>query len=214
MEDYKIGSNIQKRRKLIKKTQDEIAEKVGVSKGQISKWENAKSSPSIANFVKISDALNIHPEMLIAGEIEEDFIENREKKEHKEKVIKLFLCMFVIFLFLRFVIRIYQQFIPNCEEQQYKVEIIYQKPLENGMWEVRQLVKRYDDVIWADTVIYQKDGMILDAKVLEVTDIYGNNNIEYEAILKEDINKFIILVHYEIDEVKTITFEVECVSTN
>ncbi|KRN98890.1 helix-turn-helix transcriptional regulator [Companilactobacillus kimchiensis] len=55
----KIGDQLQKQRKLHKMSQDELAEKLHISRQSISKWENGGSLPSFSNVVAISDLFHI-----------------------------------------------------------------------------------------------------------------------------------------------------------
>ena len=43
-----LGENIRKYRRTMKMTQEELAEKIGVSFQAVSKWENAQSAPDIS----------------------------------------------------------------------------------------------------------------------------------------------------------------------
>ena len=48
-------------------TQENVAEKIQVSRQTISNWENEKSFPDIVNVIKLSDLYNISNEKLIAA---------------------------------------------------------------------------------------------------------------------------------------------------
>lgn len=64
----KIGEQLQKQRKLHKMSQDELADKLHISRQSISKWENGGSLPSFANVVAISDLFHISLDELILGD--------------------------------------------------------------------------------------------------------------------------------------------------
>ncbi|QEZ68022.1 XRE family transcriptional regulator [Paraclostridium bifermentans] len=63
-----IGANIKKFRKEKGLTQKELAEKIGVSGAYIQQIENNKKNPSIKTLNKISSALGVTIQELIAGE--------------------------------------------------------------------------------------------------------------------------------------------------
>lgn len=58
-------------------TQENVAEKIQVSRQTISNWENEKSFPDIVNVIKLSDLYNISLDQLLKGD--EAMIEHLEK---------------------------------------------------------------------------------------------------------------------------------------
>lgn len=68
-------------------TQENVAEKIQVSRQTISNWENEKSFPDIVNVIKLSDLYNISLDQLLKGD--EAMIEHLEKKyKHCKKVMR------------------------------------------------------------------------------------------------------------------------------
>ena len=53
-----IGNKLKAARNEANFTQEEIAEKLGVSRQTISNWENSKSYPDIISVIKLSDIYN------------------------------------------------------------------------------------------------------------------------------------------------------------
>lgn len=78
-----IGEIIKTKRKSLKLTQDELAEKIHVSRQTISSWENSKSLPDITSLVLLSDVYEISLDELVKGDI--NMIKKLEVKESKEK---------------------------------------------------------------------------------------------------------------------------------
>lgn len=67
-----VGSLIKNARLEKKMTQEELAEKVGVKKSAVAKWENGRVSEiKRSNLKKLSDALGLNPNTLL-GDIERD----------------------------------------------------------------------------------------------------------------------------------------------
>lgn len=60
-----IGSKLKNARSEAKFTQEEIAEKLGVSRQTISNWENSKSYPDIISVIKLSDIYSITLDALL-----------------------------------------------------------------------------------------------------------------------------------------------------
>ena len=62
----KLGDNIQKLRKDLKLSQEQLAEKIDVTRQTISNWENGKFYPDIDALVKISKCFNISLDDLLS----------------------------------------------------------------------------------------------------------------------------------------------------
>ncbi len=60
-----IGSKLKSARNAANFTQEEIAEKLGVSRQTISNWENSKSYPDIISIIKLSDIYDITIDALL-----------------------------------------------------------------------------------------------------------------------------------------------------
>ena len=53
-----LGENIRRFRKKMKMTQEELADKIGVSFQAVSKWENAQSAPDISLLPLLAKVFN------------------------------------------------------------------------------------------------------------------------------------------------------------
>ncbi len=86
MNQEKVGMFIASLRKEKKMTQEELAEKLGVSDRTISKWENGRGMPDLSLFKPLCDTLGISISELFAGQRinKEDFINKND-----EVIIKL-----------------------------------------------------------------------------------------------------------------------------
>ena len=71
MEQAKIGKLIAKRRKELKMTQEELANKLHVTNKTISRWENGNYMPDLSIIVELSNILNISTYELLTGEIKQ-----------------------------------------------------------------------------------------------------------------------------------------------
>lgn len=65
-----LGKQIKKYRNLLSLSQDELAEKIFVSRQTISNWENDKSYPDVNSLVLLSDVFKTSIDNLIKGDIE------------------------------------------------------------------------------------------------------------------------------------------------
>ena len=100
MDQIKIGKFIAEKRKERNLTQEQLAEKLGVTNRSISNWENGKNMPDLSLFKPLCNELNISINELMSGEIidnknyinvlEENIVdmvsdlENKKKKERRE----------------------------------------------------------------------------------------------------------------------------------
>lgn len=67
----KIGKQIKKYRTEMRFSQDELAEKIFVSRQTISNWENDKNYPDVKSLLLISSLFNVSLDILIKGDLEE-----------------------------------------------------------------------------------------------------------------------------------------------
>ena len=71
MEENKIGLFIRDRRLQLEMTQQQLADKLGVTDKAVSKWERSVSYPDITILRELSDALEVSVTELLAGERDE-----------------------------------------------------------------------------------------------------------------------------------------------
>ena len=89
----KFNENLVKYRKLKGLTQEEMAEKMQVSRQSVSKWENGEAVPELAKIMKLADILDVSLDVL-CGRDEQSIPENKcESKNTKKKQGKVFLSM-------------------------------------------------------------------------------------------------------------------------
>lgn len=108
MNQEKIGKFIAKLRKEKNMTQEQLAEKMGVSINAVSKWERGISFPDVSLYKKLCNELNISIEELINGEKDNSesakekalitSINEREKEKKKSK--RLFVILSIIFFII------------------------------------------------------------------------------------------------------------------
>ena len=83
----KFGENLYALRKSTKMSQESLAEKVGVSRQSVSKWENGEAYPEMDNILKICKIFHCKINDLIHDDIQD--IDSLDE-EIKMKVVKLF----------------------------------------------------------------------------------------------------------------------------
>lgn len=125
MDQIAIGKFISKKRKEQNLTQDQLAERLGVSNKTISKWETGKCMPDYSVIESLCQELNITLAKLLDGEENEKSIHTydsqqilkmlKETRERKNK--KLMLIGIVVFLLGIFFL-IYSQLIGGTDIQE------------------------------------------------------------------------------------------------
>ncbi len=70
MNKVAIGSRLREARSMVKLTQEQLAEKVGIGTTYISDIERGAKFPSLSLFIKIVDALGVSSDFILRGEIE------------------------------------------------------------------------------------------------------------------------------------------------
>lgn len=78
----KFNENLIGYRKLKGLTQEEMAEKMQVSRQSVSKWENGEAVPELAKIIKLADILEVSLDVL-CGRIEEEKTIPESKCEHE-----------------------------------------------------------------------------------------------------------------------------------
>ncbi|MBR2139035.1 MAG: helix-turn-helix transcriptional regulator [Bacilli bacterium] len=111
MNQIKIGKFITKMRKEKKLTQEQLAEKMGVSINAVSKWERGLSFPDVSLYKKLCEELEISIEELINGEkstgedsTEKAIIITVEEKENTKKKLNIVFISSIIIIVLSVII--------------------------------------------------------------------------------------------------------------
>ena len=85
MDQIKIGSFLKQLRKEKGITQDEFAEKLGVSNRTVSRWETGSNVPDISLLVDIADFYDVDVREIIEGEKKSELM-NEEIRDTAEKM--------------------------------------------------------------------------------------------------------------------------------
>ena len=80
-ENNMVGNNIKRFRTKCGMTQDELAEKLSVTRQAVSNWERGKTEPDIETLDRLAQALDVSTEELIYGE--------EAKKKSKQIYLKI-----------------------------------------------------------------------------------------------------------------------------
>ncbi len=86
-----LGKRIAVFRRQMSMTQDELAEKLGVSAQAVSKWENDLSCPDIMLLPRLAQYLNTSVDVLLSGEKkpETQLVQEKERKPTAQMLLKI-----------------------------------------------------------------------------------------------------------------------------
>ena len=85
IDQIKIGGFLRELRKEKELTQEQLAEKFGVSSRSVSRWENGNTMPELGILVKLADYYEIDIKEIIDGERKSEIME-KEQKETLRKI--------------------------------------------------------------------------------------------------------------------------------
>lgn len=132
MNQEKIGKFIAECRKNKKLTQEQLAQKLGISNRAVSKWERGLNMPDASLMLELSKILEISVNELLSGEIikekeymnkaEEKLIELKETLERSNKRFLVLEVILIVISVMAFVIMIYTSEVVN--EMTFKIILI------------------------------------------------------------------------------------------
>lgn len=80
IDQIKIGSFLRELRKEKELTQEQLAEKFGVSSRSVSRWENGNTMPELGILVELADYYEVDIKEIIDGERKSESMEKKEKE--------------------------------------------------------------------------------------------------------------------------------------
>ncbi|WP_311492699.1 helix-turn-helix transcriptional regulator [uncultured Anaerococcus sp.] len=107
----KIGDKLKNARLDKKLTQEEVAEKLFVSRQSISNWENNKTYPDIGNVIALSDLYQISLDELLKGS--DNFMKHLEESTDIVKSNKKLIFIIVIALIAMILMAMFTEFLPE-----------------------------------------------------------------------------------------------------
>lgn len=107
----KIGDKLKEARLKNNMTQEEVAEKIFVSRQSISNWENNKTYPDIGNVIALSDLYEISLDELLKGS--DNFMKHLEESTDLVKSNKKLIGIIILALLTMIIIALFTEFMPE-----------------------------------------------------------------------------------------------------
>ncbi|ACV29216.1 HTH-type transcriptional regulator immR [Anaerococcus prevotii] len=107
----KIGDKLKEARLKKNMTQEEVAEKIFVSRQSISNWENNKTYPDIGNVIALSDLYEISLDELLKGS--DNFMKHLEESTDLVKSNKKLIGIIILALITMIIIALFTEFLPE-----------------------------------------------------------------------------------------------------
>ena len=107
----KIGDKLKNARIKKSMTQEEVADKLYVSRQSISNWENNKTYPDIGNVLALSDLYEVSLDELLKGS--DNFMEHLEESTDIVKSNKKLMAIIILALIAMIVMAIFTEFLPE-----------------------------------------------------------------------------------------------------
>lgn len=106
-----IGDKLKEARLKKNMTQEEVAEKIFVSRQSISNWENNKTYPDIGNVIVLSDLYDVSLDELLKGS--DNFMKHLEESTDLVKSNKKLIVLIIIALIIVVAMALFTEFMPE-----------------------------------------------------------------------------------------------------
>ncbi|MDU2584862.1 MAG: helix-turn-helix domain-containing protein [Anaerococcus prevotii] len=106
-----IGDKLKEARLKKNMTQEEVAEKIFVSRQSISNWENNKTYPDIGNVIALSDLYDVSLDELLKGS--DNFMKHLEESTDLVKSNKKLIGIIILALLTMIIIALFTEFMPE-----------------------------------------------------------------------------------------------------
>jgi len=168
-----ISVTIREQRKKLSLSQEELGEKIYVTRQTISNWENDKSYPDINSIILLSQVFDLTIDSMVKGDLEimEQRIEKDDIKANNRYIILMVACIGITLVM--FTISIFYRFIPGL--------IVAALAFVISMFfaiKADKIQKKYDVYTYREIVAFIK-GETLD----EISKIRESGKRSYQTIL-------------------------------
>lgn len=106
-----VGQKLKESRTKSKMTQEQVAEKLFVSRQTISNWENEKSYPDIISVIKLSDLYSISLDELLKGD--EKMVEHLQESTNVVKSNKMLMTAILVNIIVFLIFFIAASYVPG-----------------------------------------------------------------------------------------------------
>lgn len=176
----KLNERLYELRKSNNWSQEELAEKMEVSRQTISKWESGKATPELNKLVKLAELYKITLDELVKGEKAEYVPKENKRKAtiNTKKLLIIFLVLLVIFLIMFSLNIVRRMFVVHGMAEKYKNNFINIGKTQNGYIMERVRKKTFTNIEEIEKQYWyyvSEDG----EKLLKIKSYIVNNDEKY-----------------------------------
>ena len=177
-------------------SQEELADKVDVSRQTVSKWESGQTTPEMEKLLELSKLFNISLDELTGNEVEKKD-NNEEAKPTKKKhiilkVILVILAIYGIISLLKFILLTrHHLIVDSFNEESYVVSeqiVMYDEEAPVNPSYIYVYVKKDGDKYIEE----QYHEMSEDALPFDITYVDFSENKAYDLIYEEEVGKYYV----------------------
>ena len=180
----KLGDNIQKLRKDLKFSQEQLAEKIDVTRQTISNWELGETSPNPEQLKLLSKALNVSIDELLNNDVKSIIIDKVSNTEKLAGIIIKILKVIGILFVIYFIIGILAIFLFNKVKKESSTETITSN-------QTTQLECTIDNKTYRYMVETDSDDNLIEASGSKyIENILTNKKFNRGKIMIEYINSY------------------------
>lgn len=184
-----IGERIKNYRNKRSWSQQELADKLNVSRQTVSRWEIGSSIPDVEMMMKISDLFEVDLKQLVSGEVIEDTLRETISNQSKMKKVLLILIPLLL-IFLSSTIFFY---VRSNRENNYQIESSRLEQINNEIDEVSgefdKLLKNKSVLLPYSSVQFSEFAD-LDSRINVVDK--SINNLDTKVINENDIRNLVL----------------------
>lgn len=184
-----IGERIRDHRNKRSWSQQELADKLNVSRQTVSRWEIGSSIPDVEMMMKISDLFEVDLKQLVSGEVIEDTLRETISNQSKMKKVLLILIPLLL-IFLSSTIFFYGR---SNRENNYQIESARLEKINN---EIDEVSGEFDKLLKNKYVLLPyssaqfSEFADLDSRI-NVVDT-SINNLDTKVINENDIQNLVL----------------------
>ena len=189
----KLGEKILNCRKKLGLSQEQLGEKVGVSRQTVSKWESNNAVPELEKLIKLSEIYNVTLDELVKGVSNKEIFDKKRNSKKLFKILLVIILIVLVILSIIYALTINRRInIVNDIGKTYKKEFFEIGNSKSGYVKEITIKEEKDEIIeecYNEYYYYVSDEeRIVKIDVFETEDMNEPKELIYIDLNKEDEN--------------------------